>query len=168
MNRLRILSINVRRLGSAGKSVKIVQELNYLNCDVILSQETHVSCKKQAEKFEKLWKGKCFWSFGTGKSAGVAVIFPPNFSGNVIRFLFDSNGRILSLLIDFHNLFFSIVNIYSPTVVSDSKIFSLTCKIIFFRKAFCLSVVISILLIMFLTSLIVLLSPLRTKLLLSR
>ena len=123
MNRLRILSINVRRLGSAGKSVKIVQELNYLNCDVILSQETHVSCKKQAEKFEKLWKGKCFWSFGTGKSAGVAVIFPPNFSGNVIRFLFDSNGRILSLLIDFHNLLFNIVSIYSPNSVSDCKIF---------------------------------------------
>ena len=84
MARLKIVSLNVRGLGSAGKSAKIVQQLNHLNCDVILLQETHVSCKKQAEKFENLWKGKCFWSFGTSKSAGVAVIFPPNFSGNVI------------------------------------------------------------------------------------
>ena len=86
MDGLKVLSINVPGLGSTGKSFKIVQELNHLNCDVVLLQETHVSCKKQAEKFEKLWKGKCFWSFGIGKSAGVAVIFAPKFSGNVIRF----------------------------------------------------------------------------------
>jgi len=114
MNRLKILSINVRGLGSAGKSEKIAQELNHLNCDIVFLQETHVSCKKQAEKFEKIWKGKCYWSFGTGKSAGVAVIFPPNFSGNIIRFLIDSSGRILSLLIDFHNSFLNhIVSSYS-------------------------------------------------------
>ena len=121
--RLKILSINVRGLGSAGKSAKLVNELTYLNCDIFLLQETHVSCKKQAEKFENLWKGKCFWSFGTGKSAGVAVVFARNFSGKIIRFLIDSCGRILSLLIDFHNLLFNIVNIYSPTVVSDRKVF---------------------------------------------
>ena len=123
MNRLKIVTINVRGLGSAGKSFKIVQELNHLNCDVVLLQETHVSCKKQGEKFEKLWKGKCFWSFGTGKSAGVAVVFAPNFSDNVIRFLFDSNGRILSLLIDFHNLYLNVVNIYSPNAASERKLF---------------------------------------------
>ena len=123
MDRLKILTINVRGLGSAGKISKIVQELTYLNCDVVLLQETHVSCKRQADKFEKFWKGKCFWSFGTGKSAGVAVIFAPNFAVNIIRFLFDSNGRILSLLIDFHNLYFNVVNIYSPNAASDRKIF---------------------------------------------
>ena len=64
MNRLKVLSIDVRRLGSASKSAKIVNELVYLNCDVILLQETHVSCKRQVEKFEKLWRGKCLWSFG--------------------------------------------------------------------------------------------------------
>ena len=116
-------SINVWGLGSAGKSFKIGQELIHLNCDVILLQETHVSCKKWAERFEKLWKGKYFWSFGTGKSAGVAVIFSSTFSGNIVRFLFDCNGRILSLLTDFHNLFLNVVNIYSPNAPSERKIF---------------------------------------------
>ena len=119
-----MLSLNVRGLRSAGKSTKLVNELTFLNCDIFLLQETHVSCKKQAQEFEKLWQGECFWSFGTGKSAGVAVLFAPNFSGIIVRFLFDSNGRILSLLIDFHNLFFNVVNIYSPTVVSERKVFS--------------------------------------------
>ena len=123
MERLRVLSINVRGLGSAAKSAKIVQELSNLSCDVILLQEPHVSCKKRAERFEKLWKGKCFWSFGTGKSAGVAVIFSSTFSGNIVCFLFDCNGRILSLLIDFHNLFLNVVNIYSPNAPSECKMF---------------------------------------------
>ena len=56
-------------------------------------------------------------------SAGVAVIFSPNFSGSAVCFLFDSNGRILSLLIDFHNLFLNVVNIYSPNAASERKIF---------------------------------------------
>ena len=152
MDGVKILSINVRGLGSAGKSFKIVQELIHLNCDVILLQETHVSCKKQAEKFERLWMGKCFWSFGIGKSASVALILAPNFSGNVIRFLFDSNGRTLSLLIDFHNLLFNGVNIYSQMLLQSIKCFFLICTIIFFRKDFYLLVAISIALIMFLIS----------------
>ena len=123
MNRLKLLSLNVRGFGSASKSIKIVQELGHLNCDVFLLQETHVSCKKQADRFEKLWKGKCFWSFGTGKSAGVAVLFSPKFSGKIVPFLIDSDGRILSLLIDYHGLYLNIVNLYSPNAATDRKSF---------------------------------------------
>ena len=123
MNRLKILSLNVHGLGSIGKSIKIVQELGHLNCDVFLLQETLVSCKKQADTFEKLWRGKWFWSFGTSKSAGVAVLFLPSFSGKIIRFLIDSDGRILSLLIDYHSLCLNIVNLYFPNAASDRKIF---------------------------------------------
>jgi len=123
MDKLKIISLNVRGLGSSDKSAKIIHELGLLNCDIVLLQETHVSCKKQAERFEKLWKGKCFWSFGTGKSAGVAVLFSLNFSGKVIRFLSDSDGRVLSLLIDVHGFRLNLVDIYSPNVISDRKIF---------------------------------------------
>ena len=98
---------------------------------ILTLQETHFSCKRQAEKFEKFLKGKCFWSFGTGKSAGVAVIFAPNFSGNVFRFLFDPNEKILSLLVDFHNLYFNVVNIYSPNAASERKILFLICTLLF-------------------------------------
>ena len=86
MDRLKFLSLNVRGLGSANKSAKLVNELTHLNCDIVLLQETHVSCKKQAKKFEKLWKGECFWSFGIGKSAGVAIIFAPNFSPAIKKY----------------------------------------------------------------------------------
>ena len=103
MSRLRVLSLNVRGLGSLRKSKEIIQEVNRSACDAFLLQETHVSCKKQAENFEKHWAGKCFWSFGTGKLAGVAILFIHNFPSKIVCFLFDSDGRILSLLIDLHN-----------------------------------------------------------------
>jgi len=48
-----------------------------------------------------IWRGKCYLSFGTGKSAGVAVLLPPHFSGSVQCFLFDSDGCVLSLLFTF-------------------------------------------------------------------
>ena len=123
-------------LGSADKFAKVINEICYLNCDVFLLQETHVCCKNCALQFEKLWKGQCFWSFGTGTSAGVPVLFSQNFSGKIIRFLFDPNGRILSLLAEFNNLFLNIVNIYSPNVVTDRKAFFPISIIIFFRKVF--------------------------------
>lgn len=121
--RLKCLSINVRGIVSRSKRELISRELERLNYDVFLLQETHVSCKQQAEAFERLWRGNCFWSFGTGKSAGVAVLFPPKFAGNVQRFLFDSDGRILSLLINFSSFKFNLVNIYAPNGVSDRKAF---------------------------------------------
>ena len=82
-----------------------------------------MSCKSQAEAIERVWRGDCFWSFGTGKSAGVAVFLSPNFSGDVQRFVFDSDGRVLSLLVQLNSSKFNLVNIYAPNGVSDRKAF---------------------------------------------
>ena len=123
MLRLKILSLNVRGLGSPTKSRQIVHELSFSKCDIALLHETHVSSKKQADKFEKLWNGNCFWSFGTGKSAGVAVLFSPNFCGKVISFLYDSDSRILSLLIACDHFKLNVVNINLLCSGSDRKSF---------------------------------------------
>ena len=121
--RLKCLSINVRGIVSRFKRELVSRELERLNYDVFLLQETRVSCKQQAEAFERLWRGNCFRSFGTGKSASVAVLFSPKFSGNVQRFLFDSDGRILSLLIHSSSFKFNLINIHAPNSVSDCKAF---------------------------------------------
>ena len=123
MNRLKILSLNTRGLRSPRKLQNVVHELSLLNCDIVFLQETHVSCRKHAVTFEHLWTGQCFWSFGTGKSAGVAVLFHSGFSGKIVRFLTDSNGKVLSLLINFSGFKLNLVNIYCPNSVSDRKIF---------------------------------------------
>ena len=125
MSKLKVLSLNVRGLGSSRKISQIVHELSLSHYDIIFLQETHVSCKRQADLFERYWNGKCFSSFGIRKSAGVAVLFSPAFSGK-IHFLSDSDGRVLSLLVELNSFKFNLVNIYSPNTASDRKTFS-TC-----------------------------------------
>ena len=94
-----------------------------LDYDLFLLQETHISCKTQADSIEKGFKGQCFWSFGIGKSAGVAIFVSPKFSGNIIRYIRDTDGRILSFLLDYNSSNFNIVNLYAPNTVSDHKAF---------------------------------------------
>lgn len=95
---LKILSI-VRSFGSSAKCNLVLQELQSLNYHLFLMQETPVSTKKQADGIASLWPGQCFWSFGRGSSAGVALFVSPRFSGQVSRFLFDSDGRVTSALV---------------------------------------------------------------------
>ena len=121
--RLKCVSINICGLGSPSKCYLVSSELSQLKYDIFLLQETHVSCKEKTDKFAGLCRGKCYWPFGTGKSAGVAILTSPNFQGKVSCFVFDSHGRILSILIQLGNSSFNIVNIYSPNTVSDRKVF---------------------------------------------
>ena len=54
----------------------------------------------------------------------MAVLLPPHFSGSVQRFLFDSDGRILSLLFTFGlSCKLNLINIYAPNLVSEHKTF---------------------------------------------
>ena len=91
-----------------------------LDLDIIL---LHVSNKTQADKISKRWSGDCFWSFGTGKKAGVAMFVSPRFQGKISKFLFDSDGRIFSALIDFGSCKFNLVNVYAPNTVAGRKVF---------------------------------------------
>ena len=108
---------------SLSKRELISRELKRLSYDIFFLQETHVSCKQQAEAFKKPWPGKCLWFFVTGKSAGIALLFAPNFSGKISCFVFDSDGRILSVLIQYDNTSLNLVNIYAPNSISNRKTF---------------------------------------------
>ena len=121
--RLKCISINVRGLVSPSKRELISCKLSRFDYNVFFLQETHGSCKKHVDAFQKLWQGQCLWSFGTGRSAGVAVLFSPSFSGKISRYVFDSDGRILSGLVQYYNASFNLVNVYAPNSISDRKIF---------------------------------------------
>lgn len=110
---LKILSINVRGLGLPRKSDLLSCELQRLHYDLILLQETHVHCKTRAQHFERNWPGQCLWSFGSSKSAGVALLTLPSFSGEISKFTFDSNGGVFSALVSVSTTTFNIVNIRS-------------------------------------------------------
>lgn len=120
---LKISTININGFGSPRKIDLILHEFNRLDCDLFLLQETHVSCKSRADEIARKWNGDCYWSFGTGKSAGVAIFTSPAFSGRITRFLFDSDGRILSILVSLGSNQFNVINIYAPNAVAARKTF---------------------------------------------
>ena len=120
---LNILSLNVRGLATPAKRLVVLRELERSNYDLFLLQETHVSTKRLADEIARSWPGQCFWSFGRGQSAGVALFVSPRFSGQISRFLFDSDGRVLSALVLLGPLSFNVVNIYAPNTVSERKTF---------------------------------------------
>ena len=120
---LKILCLNVRGLATPAKRLVVLRELERLNYDLFLLQETHVSTKRLADEIARSWPGQCFWSFGRGKSAGVALFVSPSFSGHISRFLFDSDGRVFSALVLLGPLSFNVVNVYAPNTVSERKTF---------------------------------------------
>ena len=67
---------------------------------IFFSYRRHISCETQDDLIEKCFKGQCFWSFGIGKSAGVAIFVSPKFSGKIIHFVHDTDGRILGLFVE--------------------------------------------------------------------
>jgi len=67
--------------------------------------------------------GECFWSFGRGKSAGVALFVSHRFSGKISRFLFDSDETVFSALVILASGSFNVVNLYAPNTVPECKIF---------------------------------------------
>ena len=120
---LRLLSLNARGLVTPTKRDRFLHELSRLNFDLFLIQETHVSCKRQADDFSRNWPGECFWSFGRGRSSGVGLLVSPTFQGSVSRFVFDSDGRIISALVLLGPHRINVVNIYAPNTVSERKTF---------------------------------------------
>ena len=57
------------------------------------------------------------------QSAGVAIFISPKFSGNIIRYVHDTDGRILSLLVNYNSFKFNIICLYAPNTVSDRRLF---------------------------------------------
>ena len=45
------------------------------------------------------------------------------FSGNIIRYVHDTDGRIISLLVDFNSFKFNVISFYAPNTVSERRLF---------------------------------------------
>lgn len=118
---LKIVSLNVWGLISPAKCDSVLYELPHSSFDLILLQETHVCSKIQADTIARKWHGTCYWSFGRGRSAGVCLLVPPKFQGKILRYIFDSDGRIPSVLVLIRSMQFNILNIYAPNTIPDRK-----------------------------------------------
>ena len=116
---LKICSINVNGFRQGFKRSVIFTRLNQLNFDVIYLQETHVTNKREAVKYSKLWKGKSFWSFGTNHARGVGILFSNQLDITVVSEKFDMDGRLICVDIDMAGCRHRYINVYQPNIPGE-------------------------------------------------
>ena len=80
------------------------------NANIIFLQETH-SKIEDITFGSKQWGDEVYFSHGTSRSAGVAVLLK-NFKGQVISHKADVNGHWLMLILTLDYFKFILINIY--------------------------------------------------------
>ena len=88
--------------------------------DIAFLQETHCHLKKDENMWSKEWSRSIkdsYWSRGTSRSKGVAVLFNTNFLSDhmsVSDVVIDANGRSIKLILNTDNTKYSLLNVYAP------------------------------------------------------
>ena len=94
MDKIKIVSLNVRGLGSEIKRCKIYRFMKKHNANICLLQETH--CTKNLELlWSNEWGNKCLFANGMSNSRGVSMLLT-KLSVNTLREVRrDINGRYI-------------------------------------------------------------------------
>ena len=93
------------------------------NFDICLIQETLLSTETSIKASSSRWAGPSFWSPALGKQGGVAILINEHFAVNVIPWLKDSCGSVLSLLLRIGSVCVNIINVYAPVDLTERKSF---------------------------------------------
>ena len=123
MNKIRIISLNVRGLRNKYKRIAIFNYLKTNKFDIVCLQETHLT-EKDVPIWEKQWGGSIFYNEGTNRSKGEIILISRHFPGNVE--LIISEDRTIAVSVTNENMKFNLVNAYAPNNSTE--------KIAFFRE----------------------------------
>ena len=113
-NALIVYSCNVRGMRDHKKRMAIYNWLKEKKCDIYLLQETHCHLKKDEVSWAKEWGGQSYWSKGTARSKGVAVLFNENIKYDIKDSLIDANGRYIRINVKCAESLHRIINVYAP------------------------------------------------------
>ena len=89
--------------------------------DIICLQETHSQLATNTE-WGIQWKGKSFWSHGTGSARGVALLIKDGTQIEITNTLKDTEGRMIGMQYKERGECFVLINIYAPNI-DDPKFF---------------------------------------------
>ena len=113
-NFLNFYSFNARGLAGNAKRRCIFNWLKGFQKGIHFVQETHSTIENE-NSWQKEWDGSVFFSHGTSRSKGVAILFSKGIDFIVNDQISDSNGRFLLLDVDMNNDNFLLLNVYAPT-----------------------------------------------------
>ena len=117
---IHIISLNVRGLKDYSKRQNTFKWLKGKHPDIVFLQETHCHLKKDVLQWSKEWSGSThynYWSLGTSRSKGVAILFNKNMTERNIKItdvVIDPNGRSVKLDLHMNDRKYRLINIYAP------------------------------------------------------
>ena len=124
MDKIQILSLNVRGMRDPVKRSKIFSYISKFKSDIILLQEAHV-LQEDYERWTKDWgKGDIYLNCFNTQSAGQIIMLAKN--ENVVKHEILVEGRCHILEIKRGESSITLMNIYAPNKDTD--------QIIFYRK----------------------------------
>ena len=121
MARLKTCSLNVNGMQDESKRTNIFHFLQNQNCDIFLLQEVHVSTSQEIATWTSQWGGPAFWSCGSNRGRGVAILFNPKSKLNfqISKHTCDTEGRFLSVCVTIESTSVQLVNIYAPNIPGE-------------------------------------------------
>ena len=111
---INIGDLNVRGLGDYHKRKAIFNFLKKNKLDIVFLQETHVNSIDTAKLWDSEWGTKTYHSYGTTKSAGVAILINKTLKCEISNVSGDTEGRIISLCVNLDGRKIALTNIYAP------------------------------------------------------
>ena len=117
-----IITINVQGLRQKNRRQTAFSFFRRHKRDIILLQETHWTDELEAE-IRNDWGHDILLSNGTANARGTAMLFNPRLDYSLQNINKDSNGRIVSALIELDNREINIVNIYAPSTDTERRQF---------------------------------------------
>ena len=117
-----LVSLNTRGLRSSDRWQTAFNIFRRGRFDIICLQETHWTAELEME-IKRDWDGEVFVSHGTNLARGVAVLISSRLEHNVRQTRSDSDGRILSILLDVDDQTINVVSVYAPRTDIQRRVF---------------------------------------------
>ena len=113
MTGIRIISNNVRELGTQHKRRDVLHYLRNMNCDIILLQDTHLT-KEKMSSFNSLWSGKAYHSCYSNNSRGSSILISKNIQHNILNEFTSNTGNYIMLECKIGPEIYLLGSIYGP------------------------------------------------------
>ncbi|PIK42778.1 pol-like protein [Apostichopus japonicus] len=94
---LSLVTLNVNGMRGTPKRRRILQFCKLLQVDVVLLQETHISCESDVHLWSLEWGGGLYASFGSGASCGTVILVSPKLCHCVGKVEKDHEGRVVCI-----------------------------------------------------------------------
>ena len=113
MAKLKIISNNVRGLGTRHKREDVMQYLENMNRDIIFLQDTHLINSK-VSAFNLLWKGKAYHSCYASNSRGTSILINRHLQHEVFNEFISDQGNYIIVQCKIGTETYALGSIYGP------------------------------------------------------